>query len=628
MFRFHSRSDSSAPLLSQRPFYENEDPTLQPLTNGINTPNGPSGPKQLPRLYTTDSSVTLSSLNGRIPVDKLFKPFDLTSQRTLTVDDSEASKSSKGLKFWLILLALCLTLFLSALEFTAVSTALPTIVDELKGANFVWVGSSYALSSSAAIPLSGGIAQIFGRKPAVLGAISIFGIGSIICGAAKNMPMLIGGRTFQGIGGGGILSLSAIVLADMVSLEERGLYAGLFGLTWSIAAALGPLFGGALANVGQWRWIFYINIPLCTVSCLLTIFCMNLPTPPGSLKEKLVRVDWVGNGIIMGASCAIIIALTMGGVDHPWGAFQILVPLIIGIVGLIGFMAYEALYAKYPLVPFHILSNRTSASGYLQAFLLPVSTLAVIYYGPVYFQACRGSSAFTAGVQLLPLASVGVAAIIGGLTIKKTQRYRPAMWIAWCLTLIGGSLFILIKVDTPVGIIALFCIIYGLGAGVNYAATVYPVLAPLPVSANAQALSFHYFMRSFAGVWGVTLGGSILQNELGHRLPKEFIASFPDGVSIVYAAIPHISELPEPLRSEVRQAFADSLTKVWIAVAVVGAAGLIASLPMEGLKLHSTVDKSWAPNAVESQDLESTHTLVPPSPQSYSRVPCREHVKN
>lgn len=177
-------------------------------------------------------------------------------------------------KFKLILASLCLAVFLSALEFTAVSTALPTIVAELGGAQFIWVGSAYALASSAVIPLTGGISQIFGRRPAMLLSIGSFATGSAICGAAQNLPMLIAGRTIQGIGGGAILTVANIILADMVPLQQRGIYGGLISLlvimpdllrnvvylhfirTWCVAAAIGSLVGGALAQVGQWRWLF------------------------------------------------------------------------------------------------------------------------------------------------------------------------------------------------------------------------------------------------------------------------------------------------------------------------------------------------------------------------------------
>jgi MFS family permease len=138
--------------------------------------------------------------------------------------------TKRDYRFWLIILSLCLSLFLSALEFTAVSTALPTIVAALHGDNFVWVGAAYALASSAILPMTGGLAELFGRGPALLPSIALFAVGSVVCGTAHSMPPMIVGRTIQGIGSGAILSLSLIILGDLVSLEERGLFAGLYGL--------------------------------------------------------------------------------------------------------------------------------------------------------------------------------------------------------------------------------------------------------------------------------------------------------------------------------------------------------------------------------------------------------------
>lgn len=138
--------------------------------------------------------------------------------------------SKKSLKFWLIFLTMCLCLFLSALELFAISTALLAIIDALNATHFAWVASAYALSSTAFLPLSGCLAQMFGRRPVILVAIGFFALGSGICGAATSMNMLIAGRAIQGLGGGGIHSLTGIVLADLVTLRERGVYAGLYGL--------------------------------------------------------------------------------------------------------------------------------------------------------------------------------------------------------------------------------------------------------------------------------------------------------------------------------------------------------------------------------------------------------------
>ena len=138
--------------------------------------------------------------------------------------------SKKNLRFWLIFASMCLCLFLSALELASISTALPTIAHALNSSRFPWVGSAYALSSTAFLPMSGGLAQAFGRRPAILITIGLFALGSGICGGATSMSVLIAGRTIQGLGGGGIQSLTGIVLADLVTLQERGVYAGLYGL--------------------------------------------------------------------------------------------------------------------------------------------------------------------------------------------------------------------------------------------------------------------------------------------------------------------------------------------------------------------------------------------------------------
>ena len=144
--------------------------------------------------------------------------------------DTGRALSKRGLRFWLIFGSMCICLSLSALELSSVSTALPTIVNDLHATQFAWVGSAYALASTAFLPLSGGLAQTFGRRPIILMTIGLFALGSGICGGAKSMEMLIAGRTLQGLGGGGIQSLTGIILADLVSLRDRGIYGGIYGL--------------------------------------------------------------------------------------------------------------------------------------------------------------------------------------------------------------------------------------------------------------------------------------------------------------------------------------------------------------------------------------------------------------
>ncbi|KAG8221194.1 MFS general substrate transporter [Butyriboletus roseoflavus] len=522
--------------------------------------------------------------------------------------------SKKDLQFWLIFASMCTCLFLSALELSSVSTALPTIAHELRASQFVWVGSAYALSSTAFLPVSGGLAQAFGRRPAILTSICLFALGSGICGGANSMHMLIAGRTVQGLGGGGIQSLTSIILADLVSLQERGVYVGLFGLAWCLAASIGPVVGGSLASQGQWRWLFYLNLPISLIASLSVVLFLDLPTPSGNYRDKLWRMDWIGNLLVIASTVAYTIGLTWGGTTAPWDSATVLVPFVLGLVCFIVFVAYEATLAAHPLVPLALMANATSVSGYVQSFCISLNTLAVVYFFPVYFQACRGVSPVLSGIYTLSLCAFAPAAILAGLSVKATGRYRPQLWVAWAIVLIAMGLLSAPTTDamgTGIGTSVGYLVLLGFGTGALYVTTIYPIQAPLSVTQNAPALAWAWFLRSLAGVWGVTIGSAVLQNELSKTLPTSFIQSVPQVTAnpTLYALIPELSTLPPYTRSEIQDAFARSLVALWRVLAVVCAVGGVASLFMKGLALSHTLDATWAvKHGEKDQDKEAAAT--------------------
>ena len=170
--------------------------------------------------------MALSPTSSELPATRL----GLSEDGNKVLQLKTVRQSKKGAKFWLIFASLCICLSLSALELSSVSTALPTIANALHASQFTWVGTAYALASTAFLPMSGGLAQVFGRPPAILLAIGLFALGSGICGGASSINMLIAGRVVQGLGGGGIQSLTGIILADLIPLQERGVYGGVYGL--------------------------------------------------------------------------------------------------------------------------------------------------------------------------------------------------------------------------------------------------------------------------------------------------------------------------------------------------------------------------------------------------------------
>lgn len=534
---------------------------------------------QAPEASTTE--IPVPTLTGELPLESEQVPPPL-------------QPFTGGLQFWLIFVALMVSTFLSALDFTSVATALPTIVEHLHGTEFAWVGSAYSLGSTAIMPLVGGLSQVFGRRPVVLGALVFFALGSGICGGAKNMPMLIGGRTIQGMGGGSIIAVTTIIVGDLVPLSKRGAYMGLISGIWAIASAIGPPVGGAFSE-SNWRWLFYLNLPLTAIAMVLVWRFLHLKVPQDDLRSKMRRMDWTGNIIIIAGTTISIIALTWAGVKYPWSSYKVLVPLILGLATIALFLIYEAKVAIEPVVPWELISNRNGFLGYSTVFLHGIVSTAILFYLPVYFQGSLLQSPVKSGVSIFGNAfTIAPGAIVSGVTVAVFGVYRPQNFLGWTFTTMGVGLLSLLKLDSPTGKWIGFQIVEGVGLGILYSAPQFPILSSLPVNKSAHALALLTFVRSYSQTWGVTIGASILQNELKNKLPAVFLSMFPaEGVEIAYAAIPQIPGLQEPTKTEVRAAFAASLRVTWLTMIGVGGLGLLCVLGMRELKMHEVTDEEW-----------------------------------
>ncbi|KAF8512803.1 iron permease [Gautieria morchelliformis] len=506
-----------------------------------------------------------------------------------------APNNNRGYEFWMVFVANLVVDLLSALDLTAVSTALPTIVARLNGTDFIWVGSSYAIGSTAVVPTVGGLVSIFGRKPILLAFIVFFAIGSAISGAAQSMSMLIAGRAIQGFGGGGCISCTEIIYADIVPLPERGKFLGVTASVWAFACGIGPLIGGALANSGSWRWLFLLNLPLCAVSTILVFIFFHVHTPKDSFRSKIGRMDWFGNAIIICSTTSVMIGLTWGGLRFPWTSLHVLVPLCLGSCGILLFFVVEAYWVREPTVPWFSMTNRTTLSGYLGTFFHGIASICVIYYLPVYFQASKTTSAIRSGVDFLGLAlTIAPLAIITGASVQVFNRYRPQNYLGWILTMIGFGLLSTLNENSTTAQYIGFQVILGMGLGMIWIGTQFPILAPLPFSNNAHALAFFTFIRCLAQSWGTAIGGTILQNTLRKRLPASFTLSLPQGVQLAYAIIPSIAGMPQPIKDQVRAAFAQSTTLIWQVMIGISGLGLMTCLLMREVEMRKSLDEKWA----------------------------------
>ncbi|KAJ7236847.1 major facilitator superfamily domain-containing protein [Mycena rebaudengoi] len=500
------------------------------------------------------------------------------------------TRASKTRAFWMSFVALTVSTFLSAMDLTAIGTALPAIVtalDDDKG-DYSWVGSAYSLSSTAVIPLSGRLADVLGRRPIILNSIGFFCVGSILAGASQNMPMMISARGIQGLGGGGILTLSEILISDLVPLAERGTYEGIIGLVWALATSIGPplVRPFSIADNKTWRGILLFNIPLSGLAFFLVAAFLQVKQPKAPFAANLRS----GSVIVAVASGLTIIGLAWGGIRYPWSSAQVLIPLIIGLFLLLVFTFYEARVPRLPTIPSDILENRTSMSSvnnYLPGTpILFLKSSLVNNVVQVFFQACFGASPLRSAVDTLPLAlTSALFAIVAGATITLSQKYRVVNWVGWCFTIAGFGLLSRIKSDSAIGMWVGYQLIVSVGIGMVVISPVFPLLAPLPPNRAAAALLFSRSRDPFSS--------TVLQNTLQKQLPADFVAQFPPGFEIANVAIPRIHQLPEPLCSEVQDAFADSMGVIWQTMIGFAGLGLLLSFVMREVQMTNAIDENF-----------------------------------
>ncbi|RYP32758.1 hypothetical protein DL767_005049 [Monosporascus sp. MG133] len=498
--------------------------------------------------------------------------------------------------FWAIFPALCVTTFLSALDTSILSTALPTIALDIDaGELYMWITNSYILSSTVVLPLFGQTANIFGRRWMMIISVIIFAVGSGMAGAANNSGLIITGRTIQGIGGGGINTLVDIVICDLVPLRQRGKYVALMAAVWAVGTVVGPVLGGAFAEYVSWRWVFYINLPLCAASLLLLVLFLRVTHPRGSgtMWQQLQRVDFVGNAILTAAVVSILLALTWAGTAYSWTSWRILVPLILGLAGLFLYYGHQtSRFCSEPSIPLQLFSSGTAMCALWIAFVQSVLLYWVGYFLPIYFQAIRSATATESGLYVLPItAAIAPFGIITGILIAVTGKYRVFHFLGYILLTASSGLFSLLDDRSPTRDWAGFQVLFGAGSGMIFSSTLPPIQASLPESDVATATATWAFMRSFGCIWGIAIPTTIFNARVQELLYRVSDASLreqlADGGAYAMASeglMRALSNAPQ-LMAEVLSVYQDSLRWVWWIAIPFGGIGLLLCIPIKQLVL-------------------------------------------
>ena len=407
------------------------------------------------------------------------------------------------------------------------------------------------------------------------------------------------GRSIQGVGGGGIISLTEILITDLVPLRERGKWFGFQSLTWALGSVTGPLIGGSFAQKASWRWIFWINLPFCGLGFLTLPFCLRLQRPSGRLASGLRRFDWAGAVLLTASTTSFLMPVSWGGVLFTWSSFHTLVPLILGICGLFVFVMYETYVARTPLIPLRIFSNRTAAVNYIGTFVHGMVLWCLLYYLPLYYEAVKAYSPIIVGVAVFPETfTIAPLSIMVGVAVSMTGRFRWAIWSGWSLTVLGLALLYLLGPETSVPAFVFLNLIPGVGMGLLFTSMNLAAQAASTEKHVGFAAAMYIFMRSLGQGVGVAVGGVVFQSQFAVELRKypdlarnaKALARDASGLVQVIMAMPEGATE----RTTIVNAYADALKVVWVVMAGLAFVALVLSFATKGLSLNAEMETEQA----------------------------------
>lgn len=495
----------------------------------------------------------------------------------------DGSEYPSGLKLILITVALCLAVFLMALDNSIIATAIPKITDQFQSLSDVgWYGSAYLLTTAALQLLFGRFYTFFSIKWLFLFAIAIFEIGSLICGIAPNSIALILGRAIAGVGSAGIFSGALIILAHTVPLEKRPMYAGFVGSMYGIASVSGPLLGGVFTDEVTWRWCFYINLPIgaITVAVITAFFPdpQRTPVKNEGWTQRFKQFDPLGTIIFMPAVVSLLLALQWGGTKYEWDSGRIIGLLVVFAVLIIAFIVIQWLMQENATVPPRIFLRQTVWSSAAFAFCTGAGFLLMVYFLPIWFQAVKGASAVGSGIMNLPmLIAVVICSIGAGICVTVFGYYNPFMIFGTVLGSIGYGILTTFRPDISSAKWIGYQIIAGAGVGLAMQQPLMAVQTVLDIKDIPIGTSLIAFMQMLGGALFVSVGQTVFTNSLLDGL-SEKVPDLDPNIVLMAGATSIKSLIPVEFLDAVIQIYSDALTDAFSVSAACAAIAIIPCL--------------------------------------------------
>ena len=420
-----------------------------------------------------------------------------------------------------------LAMFLGSLDQTIVGTAMPRIISDLGGfSHYTWVTTAYIITSAVAIPITGKLTDMYGRKSFYVAGLVIFTVGSLLSGLSQTMTQIIMFRGLQGIGAGIMMANAFTVIGDLFPPAERGKYQGLISAVFGVSAIIGPLLGGFLTDNLSWHWVFFVNVPLGVLIILLFIFFFP-NFRPDSPKHK---IDYLGVVTFILTVVPLMLALSWGGIEYPWISIPIIAMFVFSVVMGIIFVRIEN-RSQGPIIPMWLFRNRIIAISEVGIFFTAFGMFGGIIFIPLFFQGVLGASATTSGSFLTPmmLGMVAGSFISGQFLSRAGGHYRLQGAIGLALMALGIALLSRMTMETSYTRAIANIVITGFGLGITMPLYTIVVQNVVPYNVLGVATSSTAFMRSIGGAVGLAIFGSVMNN----RFAYEFVSSLPPTIKAI-----------------------------------------------------------------------------------------------
>jgi EmrB/QacA subfamily drug resistance transporter len=403
-----------------------------------------------------------------------------------------------------ILLGAMASMALVAIDSTILATAVPSIVDDLGGfSQFPWLFSIYLLAQAVLVPVYSKLADMIGRKPIMLIGIALFLVGSILCGAAWSMTTLIVFRAVQGLGAGAIQPMVMTIVGDIYTVEERARVQGYIASMWGMASVVGPALGGLFSQFVSWRWIFFVNVPICILAAVLIARGYH-----EKVDRRRHRIDVPGAALLTIGSTALILGLLEGGVGWAWDSVPSIGVFAIGVLAIAGFVVVER-RAPEPVLPLHLFSRRVVLSAALIATAVGAATIGLSSYVPTYLERTLGVPPLVSGlaVAALTLGWPIAATLVGRLYLR--IGFRMTCLIGISISTVGGIILAVFGPTPSIAIVAIACFIIGWGFGWTIAPSLVAAQSSAAWNERGVVTGLQAFGRAIGSAVGVAVLGAI-----------------------------------------------------------------------------------------------------------------------